>query len=134
MTKQIVQTIDTRTAAHPAWSLVAALLGLSAVALGAVAAHAVADPKAAEALERAAIYQLIHASVLLYVTGLSGTAALLARCLLLSGILLFCGSIELKYLFSVAGATAVAPTGGVALMLGWLLLGISGLRRSSAKS
>ena len=134
MTKQAAQTIDPRTVAHPFWSVVAALLGLSAVALGAVAAHAVADPNAAQALERAATYQLIHAAVLLYATGLSGTPALLARSLLLSGIMLFCGSIELKYLFSVSGATAVAPTGGVALMLGWLLLGMSALRRSSVKS
>jgi uncharacterized membrane protein YgdD (TMEM256/DUF423 family) len=131
---QTVQAIDPRTTTHPVWGVMAALLGLSAVALGAVAAHAVADPSAAQALERAAIYQLIHAGVLLYATGLTGTPALLARSLLLSGIVLFCGSIELKYLFSVAGATAVAPTGGVALMLGWLLLGISAFRRSSAKN
>ena len=134
MTKQTVQTTAPRTVVQPTWSAVAALLGFSAVALGAMAAHAVADPNAAQALERAAIYQLIHACVLLYATGLSGTTALLARSLLLSGIVLFCGSIELKYLFSVAGATTVAPTGGIALILGWLLLGISAARRSGAKS
>ena len=134
MTKQTVQTTALRIASHPAWAVVAALLGLSAVALGAVAAHAVADPNAAQALERAAIYLLVHASVLLYATGLSGTTALIARSLLLIGIVLFCGSIELKYLFSVAGATTVAPTGGIALILGWLLLGISAARRSGAKS
>jgi uncharacterized membrane protein YgdD (TMEM256/DUF423 family) len=114
--------------------MTAALLGLTAVALGAVAAHAVADPQAAQALERASLYQLIHALVLLYAAGLPGKAALLARSLLLAGIVLFCGSIELKYLFSLAGASVVAPTGGVALMLGWLMLGISTLTRSTSKS
>jgi len=121
-------------AAHPAWGLTAALLGLTAVALGAVAAHAVADPQAAQALERASLYQLIHALVLLYAAGLPGKAALLARSLLLAGIVLFCGSIELKYLLSITQAAAVAPTGGVALMLGWLMLGISALTRSTSKS
>ncbi|MEI8400209.1 MAG: DUF423 domain-containing protein [Alcaligenaceae bacterium] len=122
------------TAAHPAWGFTAALLGLSAVALGAIAAHAVADAQAARALERASLYQLIHALALLYATGLPGKAALLARSLLLAGIVLFCGSIELKYLFSLTQASAVAPAGGVALMLGWLLLGVAGLARSVSKS
>ena len=121
-------------AAHPAWSVIAALLGLTAVALGAVAAHAVAEPQAAQALERASFYQLIHALVLLYATGLPGKAALFARILLLTGIVLFCGSIELKYLFLVPKAVVVAPTGGIALMLGWLMLGVSALTRPTLKS
>jgi uncharacterized membrane protein YgdD (TMEM256/DUF423 family) len=120
--------------AHPAWGVIAALLGLTAVALGAVAAHAVAEPQAAQALERASLYQLIHALVLLYAAGFSGKAALLARIFLLVGIVLFCGSIELKYLFSVAQAVVVAPTGGVALMLGWFMLGLSALTRSASKN
>jgi len=121
-------------AAHPAWGLTAALLGLTAVALGAFAAHAVTEVQAAQALERASLYQLIHALALLYAAALPGKAALLARCLLLVGIVLFCGSTELKYLFSMLQATAVAPTGGVALMLGWLMLGVSALTRSASKS
>ncbi len=122
------------TAAHPAWGVIAALLGLTAVALGAIAAHTVAEAQAAQALERASLYQLIHALALLYATGLPGKAALLARGLLLIGIVLFCGSIELKYLFSLPQATAVAPTGGVALMLGWLMLGVSALTRRASNS
>jgi uncharacterized membrane protein YgdD (TMEM256/DUF423 family) len=127
-------TSSTSTAAHPAWGITAALLGLTAIALGAFAAHAVTEVQAAQALERASLYQLIHALALLYATGLPGKAALLARSLLLAGIVLFCGSIELKYLFSMPQATAVAPTGGVALMLGWLMLGVSALTRSASKS
>jgi uncharacterized membrane protein YgdD (TMEM256/DUF423 family) len=121
-------------AAHPSWGVTAALLGLTAVALGAIAAHAVAEAQAAQALERASLYQLIHALALLYATGLPGKAALLARSLLLAGIVLFCGSIELKYLFSLPQATTVAPTGGVALMLGWLMLGVSALTRRASSS
>ena len=125
--------ISPSTAAHPAWGLTVALLGLTAVALGAVAAHAVPDAQAAQALERASLYQLIHALAILYAAGLPGRAALLARSLLLAGIVLFCGSIELKYLFAVTQATTIAPTGGVALMLGWLMLGVSALTRSVSK-
>jgi hypothetical protein len=128
------QPTTTSTAAHPAWGVTAALLGLTAVALGAIAAHTVAEAQAAQALERASLYQLIHALALLYATGLPGKAALLARGLLLIGIVLFCGSIELKYLFSLPQATAVAPTGGVALMLGWLMLGVSALTRRASNS
>lgn len=113
--------------------MTAALLGLTAVALGAIAAHAIAEAQAAQALERASLYQLIHALAILYATGLPGKAGLLARSLLLIGIVLFCGSIELKYLFSMAQATVVAPTGGVALMLGWLMLGVSALTRIASK-
>jgi uncharacterized membrane protein YgdD (TMEM256/DUF423 family) len=127
-------TSPASTAAHPAWGVTAALLGLTAVVLGAVGAHAVADAQAAQALERASLYQLIHALALLYATGLPGKPALLARSLLLAGIVLFCGSIELKYLLSVPGASAVAPTGGVALMLGWLMLGVSALTRSASRA
>lgn len=132
MTAQRTNIVSTK--AHPAWSFAAALLGLTAVALGAIAAHTVADAQAAQALERASLYQLIHALALLYATGLSGKVAVLARSLLLAGIVLFCGSIELKYLFSITQATALAPTGGVALMLGWLMLGVAGLTRSASKS
>lgn len=121
------------TEVHPAWGLTAALLGLIAVALGAVAAHAVADAQAAQALERASLYQLIHALAILYAANLPGRAALLARSLLLAGIVLFCGSIELKYLFAMTQATTIAPTGGAALMLGWLMLGVSALTRSVSK-
>ena len=121
-------------AAHPAWGVTAALLGLTAVALGAIAAHAIAEAQAAQALERASLYQLIHALAILYATGLPGKAALLARSLLLIGIVLFCGSIELKYLFSLTQATAVAPAGGVALMLGWLMLGVSALTQRGSNS
>ena len=126
--------ITTRSSVtRPVWGLTAALLGLTAVALGAVAAHAVPDAQAAQALERASLYQLIHALAILYAAGLPGRAALLARSLLLAGIVLFCGSIELKYLFAVTQATTIAPTGGVALMLGWLMLGVSALTRSVSK-
>ncbi len=104
------------------WRSAAGLLGMSAVALGATAAHALNDPQAALAVERAANYQLIHAIVLLVTTFMSGRAATLARWLFLLGILLFCGAIYAKYLLHVVAAAKLAPTGGILLMAGWLTL------------
>jgi uncharacterized membrane protein YgdD (TMEM256/DUF423 family) len=111
------------------WIAVATLLGLIAVAMGAIAAHALADPKAISAIEKAAIYQLIHAVVLIVSTLLTGTIVQWSRVFFLLGIFLFCGSIELKYLLNFDNATVVAPAGGICLMLGWILLGVASLRQ-----
>ena len=110
-----------------AWRIVACLLGLSAVALGAIAAHALADAQASAAVERASTYQLIHAVVLWLATLCTGWAARAARWALLVGMMLFCGAIYAKYLFSFSQAVAIAPTGGTTLMVGWLLLAFSNL-------
>lgn len=112
------------------WIIVAGLLGLSAVALGAVAAHVIADSKAVASLEKAAIYQLIHVIVLLFLVRSQIRFAQACRWLFLTGIILFCGSIEMKYLLDIQGATRVAPAGGVFLMLGWVVLGVSGVCRN----
>ena len=117
--------------AYRPWRLIAALLGLSAVALAAVAAHAIADPKAAQAVERAALMQLVHAVLLLYATSLSGVFPRLARWFTLAGITLFCGGIYAKYLLGILAAGTVAPAGGIALMLGWLMLGLSSLTKDN---
>lgn len=110
-----------------AWRVVAGLLGLTAVALGAVAAHALADPHASAAVERAATYQLIHAVVLWLATLCGGWPGRCARWALLAGMALFCGAIYAKYLLGFGSAVSVAPTGGIALMIGWLMLALSGL-------
>jgi uncharacterized membrane protein YgdD (TMEM256/DUF423 family) len=111
------------------WTAVAALLGLIGVAMGAIAAHALADPKAIAAIEKAAIYQLIHAVVLIMSTLLTGTIVQWSRVFFLIGIVLFCGSIEVKYLLNLQNVTVVAPAGGICLMLGWVLLCVASLRQ-----
>jgi uncharacterized membrane protein YgdD (TMEM256/DUF423 family) len=109
------------------WVVVAALLGLLGVALGAVAAHAISDPKAVAAIEKAALYQLIHVLALLFASKYAGRLGTLSCWFFLIGITLFCGSIDLKYLLGFQGATSVAPLGGICLMLGWIFLGVSSL-------
>ena len=117
----------TLNTASPCWTVIAGLFGLTGVALGAVAAHTISDPQAAAALERAATYQILHAIVLLYACTQTGSLARLARLLFTSGILLFCGAIEVKYLLLLPSAAAVAPTGGVCLMLGWLFVALTAI-------
>jgi len=120
--------LSTRAPTH-AWRLAAGLLGLLGVALGAVAAHALADPHAAAVVERASLYQILHALALLAIAGLPGRLALLARWAFLAGIVLFCGSLYLRYLGGHEAAGSLAPYGGTALMLGWLLTGLARLPR-----
>lgn len=109
------------------WTSLAGLFGLSGVALGAVAAHAVAETHAAAMLQRAAEYQVIHAGVLLALS-LAGPGALHPRLLLAArvffvlGILGFSGGIALHYLAGVGPALHLAPVGGTCLMIGWAAL------------
>ena len=113
------------------WRAISALLGLSAVGLAAIAAHALSDIKAAQAVERAAIMQLVHAVLLVYITDLPGAFSRLARWSTLIGLILFCGGIYAKYLLGFASAGSMAPFGGMTMMLGWLLLGISSLTKDN---
>ncbi len=113
------------------WRAISALFGLSAVALAAIAAHALQDMKAAQAVERAAIMQLVHAVLLLYMAGLTGIFSRLARWSTLIGLMLFCGGIYAKYLLGLASAGSVAPIGGMTMMLGWLLLGLTSLTKNN---
>jgi uncharacterized membrane protein YgdD (TMEM256/DUF423 family) len=108
------------------------LNGLCAVALGAYAAHGLADAHAADLARQASIYQLIHA-VLLVALGAYGDrrpslALSLATVLVVAGILLFCGALYAIALFGVAAGPA-APVGGIGLILGWFMLLVAALRR-----
>jgi uncharacterized membrane protein YgdD (TMEM256/DUF423 family) len=117
------------------WIGCGSITGLGAVAVAAAAAHALPDRLDAPSLEmvRSALQiQGWHALALLF-TGIwarrGGTAAHLAGAAFVAGLLLFCGAVYARALFGVR-LPAVAPTGGSLLMLGWLLLGLSALRRA----
>ena len=114
----------------------AALIGFSAVLLGALGAHGPVHEqlKAAGEVDHwqtALHYHLPHALLLamLALHGGAGRAHAWAwRCFLL-GILLFSGSLYVLALTQMLWLGAVPPLGGLSLMLGWLLLGI-GARRA----
>lgn len=105
----------------------AVLAGLS-IALGAYAAHGVADAHAQANLQTAALYAFGHGIALAALA--AGTARSLGRAglyLLLLGTVLFSGSLALGAL--AQWSTKLAPIGGIGLMLGWLVWAIDSIRR-----
>jgi uncharacterized membrane protein YgdD (TMEM256/DUF423 family) len=108
------------------WVTVAALLGASAVALGAYGTHGLRGrvPDAAVgSWETASDYHLLHALVVLTLAlygRASGSAVGLPAALLTAGVLLFSGSIYLLVLTPWRWLGPVTPLGGVALIAGWL--------------
>ena len=114
------------------WIALGSLAGLLAVAMAAVAAHALAGlgPARLRMVESAIQMQGWHALALVG-CGLwaprGGRLADLAGAAFLTGLILFCGAVYALGLANV-GLGILAPTGGILLMLGWLLLGISALR------
>lgn len=104
------------------------LLAALAIGLSAYAAHGVGESMARSHLETAALYAFGHGVALaaLGPRSLNGIARL-ALYLLLLGVLLFAGSLVGAALMQ--WPTRLAPVGGTVLMVGWVLLGLSALKR-----
>jgi uncharacterized membrane protein YgdD (TMEM256/DUF423 family) len=105
---------------------------LAATIAGAVGSHALtfADAQAQRSFETAVQFHFFHglgviAIVLVGLSGRAGLTRVTAAWLMLTGTLLFCGSIYARALGASAGIVAVAPYGGVAFMLGWIALAVS---------
>lgn len=115
------------------WIGLGGVFGATAVAMAAAAAHAMAGLSAGalRAVESGVQIQGWHALALV-ACGIwaerRGGLAHWAGAAFAVGTILFCAAV---YAFGLAGLSldAVAPTGGILLMLGWLLLGASALRR-----
>lgn len=116
--------------------LLGAINGFLAVALGAFGAHGLEgklSEKAIATWEKAVDYQMFH-TMALFVTGLllakfpnvSSLAA--AGWLFLIGIILFSGSLYIYSLTSVKTFAMITPIGGVAFLIGWVLIGIAVVR------
>jgi len=110
--------------------LLASLSGLLGVGLSAAAAHITGGN-----LATAAQFLLFHAPALLALVALVAAGALhptlaqIAGYLLVLGLVLFCGDLSRRAFSGVALFPRAAPTGGILLMIGWLLVGISALLR-----
>jgi len=112
------------------------LNGFLAVALGAFGAHGLKarlGPEALQVYQTGVQYHLIHALALLAV-GIAAHPAPNspylrgAGWLFLAGIILFSGSL---YVLSITGERwlgMITPVGGVAFLLGWVLLAIAALK------
>lgn len=112
--------------------LLASFSGFSGVALGAFAAHALRSrlpENLLGAFQTGVQYQLWHTAALIGVALLllrwpEATLFKSAGVLLVLGILLFSGSLYLMALTGVTKLGIITPFGGVALLLGWLCLGL----------
>ncbi len=106
---------------------VLAALGVAAGAFGAHALRGRLTPELLGVFEIGVRYHLIHALALLAVawgtTRWPGTATSVAGWLFLAGIILFSGSLYGLSLSGVRALGAITPFGGVAFLVGWLVLG-----------
>lgn len=114
--------------------VIAALLGGLSVAAGAFAAHALKDKlseRAIEIFDTGARYQMYHALALLLVGVLLSRAEFpqlpleTAGVAFIVGVALFSGSLYALSFTGVKWLGAIAPFGGLALMVGWASLAIA---------
>ncbi len=101
---------------------IAAIFGLSGVALGAFGAHWLAPVLAAnqtlEVWRTASLYHLLHAVALLCLAGKPKAHRRAFRWIAL-GIVVFSGSLYLLALSNLKPLGAITPLGGLMLLLGW---------------
>jgi uncharacterized membrane protein YgdD (TMEM256/DUF423 family) len=119
--------------AKSVWLFICGLLGATAVALGAVAAHALTDPQAALSVQRASNYQLFHVVAILVLLGMQGRLVCLARLLMLAGVIGFSGAIYAKYLLDLPALGTLAPVGGSLLIVSWIVLAVSAITGSRSR-
>ncbi|MBW3559002.1 MAG: DUF423 domain-containing protein [Proteobacteria bacterium] len=109
----------------------AGLSGLIGVAVGAFAAHGVADPQVKDWLRTGGQYQILHAAAVLACCALpssrAGPRARMAGWLFLAGASVFSGSLYLMAATGVRVLGAITPIGGVLLLAGWATLAWAGL-------
>ena len=117
-----------------------AVLAGVAVAAGAFGAHGLEDrvtPERLDVWKTAVQYQMYHALALVLVGLILESDRTPSRllhwsgALLLSGILLFSGSLYILVLTDTSWLGAVTPLGGVAFLVAWLLLALAFRRRRS---
>ena len=107
----------------------AGLSGLAGIAVSAAAAHSAGGQN----LETAGRFLLIHAAALVGLAALAGaglvhpTAARAAGWALFLGVALFAGDLTLRAFRGAALFPMAAPGGGILLMIGWALVGLSAL-------
>ena len=107
------------------WMRLAALGGFLAVAVGAFAAHGVADPRAAELLKTGAMYGFMHSMATFACATFMQVGARRARfapAFFLSGVGLFSGSLYAMALGAPRWMGAITPVGGVLFLIGWAVL------------
>ncbi|WNK00474.1 DUF423 domain-containing protein [Thalassospiraceae bacterium LMO-JJ14] len=116
----------------------AALSAAAAVGLGAYGAHGLGTDQSLVGIWKTGVaYQMWHALgvfacawVATRRTGLTATLARISGWMLLVGSLAFAASLYIFVLNGIVPITGLAPTGGMIMIAGWILIGISALRRA----
>ena len=115
--------------------LLGAINGFLTVALGAFGAHALrgaVEPKLYTAFQTGIQYHGLHALALLIIglLALRLTTPLISRSgwMMLTGILLFSGSLYLMALTGIRSLGIITPIGGIAFLSGWSMLILALLR------
>lgn len=110
---------------RPTWMMLAAIGGFVAVAVGAFAAHGVADPQAKEWLKTGSTYGFMHTMATFACAtfmNIGGRRARFAPAFFLSGVVIFSGSLYAMALGAPRILGAVTPIGGVLFLIGWAVL------------
>lgn len=116
------------------WTIIAGLYGLMGVGFAAWGAHGL-DGQASAWVERASLFQLIHAAALLALARPAVERRGLHRLGgwgLAVGTALFSGSLYLRAMGLPLPVPMITPSGGIILMLGWgavLAAGVNDARR-----
>lgn len=114
---------------NPVFLLLGALSALTGVALGAFGAHglkAVISPELLAVYQTGVSYQMYHALSLVGIAQIRQNSKLInwAGRLMISGILLFSGSLYLLALLNLKWLGMITPVGGVCFLTAWLLVTI----------
>jgi uncharacterized membrane protein YgdD (TMEM256/DUF423 family) len=109
------------------WIVIGCLLAAIAVGFGAIGAHLLEKSlteKQLEQWETAAKYQMYHAIGLMLVgmtTSLSRSRKKLVGCVMLTGVILFSGSLYAYVLSDIKPLVALVPFGGFSMIISWLM-------------
>lgn len=126
--------MTTTAAADRPLAIAGALLGLSAVGLGAFGAHALEPQLSPEALgwwKTAVSYHLPHSAATITMGALAARGfpgARPAGWLFVAGVTIFAGSLYVMALTDLRVLGAVTPFGGVLMLAGWGALALGALR------
>lgn len=112
--------------------LIGVINGFLAVALGAFGAHGLEGKLSEKMLstwEKAVQYQMFH-TIAIFIAGImllrfDHSMLVSAGWTFLLGIILFSGSLYIYSLSGIKTFAMITPIGGVAFLVGWVLLGLS---------
>ena len=113
------------------WLVLATASGFLIVALGAFGAHSLKSflhEYGKSIYEKAVLYQMFH-TMALFAVGLlqvyfKNTSFSIAGACFVTGIFLFSGSLYVLAITGIKWIGAITPIGGIAFLLGWVLLGL----------